>query len=126
MLVVTPKPQPSESLVGYVIRLTEANGYDTPGRVLCYAGYASSSDLNFSCDLSLLAGIVGHDADDWVNISYSRSRSGSRGPIQLGAHDISGARPFRVVSPKRTSVCPQCIDEHGYLDRFWDLTSMYQ
>ncbi len=122
MLVVTPKPQPSESLIGYVIRLTEANGYDTPGRILCYAGYASSSDLNFSCDLSLLAGIVGHDAEDWVKVSYRRSLSGKCGPVYLGEHQISEGRPFRVVTPKRTSVCPQCVLDKGYLDRFWDLT----
>lgn len=122
MLVVTPKPEPSESLVGYVIRLTEVNAYDTPGRVLCYAGYPTSQALTFSCDLEPLANIVGHSPDDWAKIAYGNAQSRKRQPIRFGNHVISEARPFRVLTPKRTSVCPQCIDEIGYLDRFWDLT----
>lgn len=38
LLVRTPAPQRSESLFGYILRIAEANGYDSPWHVLKHAG----------------------------------------------------------------------------------------
>ncbi len=122
MLVVTPAPYPTESLIGYAIRLAEANGYDSPGTVLCYAGYGSAHALGANCDLSLLANIVGQYAEDLAEIAYTDVRGEKTTAVSFRGHTISSWRVARVLSPKRTYVCPSCIGEYGYLDSFWDLT----
>src|SRR5258708_22892121 len=40
-LLVRPKPEKGESFIGYLVRLTELNGYDTPSWIL------SLSDIDY-------------------------------------------------------------------------------
>ena len=122
MLVVTPAPYSTESLIGYAIRLAEVNGYDSPGTILCYAGYGSAHSLGPNCDLSLLANVVGGNAEDFSHIAYSDVHGKKTGSVSFRGHEISSWRVARVLSAKRTSICPHCIAEQGYLDSFWDLT----
>ena len=122
MLVVTPAPYSTESLIGYAIRLAEVNGYDSPGTILCYAGYGSAHSLGPNCDLRLLANVVGRNAEDFSHIAYGDVHGKKTGSVSFRGHEISSWRVARVLSAKRTSVCPHCIAEQGYLDSFWDLT----
>tara|TARA_R110002096_G_scaffold436045_1_gene666014 strand:- start:21 stop:1544 length:1524 start_codon:yes stop_codon:yes gene_type:complete len=122
MLVVTPAPYSTESLIGYAIRLAEVNGYDSPGTILCYADYGSAHSLGANCDLSLLASVVGRGAEEFSHIAYGDVHGGKTGSVCYRGHEISSWRVARVLSPKKTSICPHCIAELAYLDSFWDLT----
>ncbi len=122
MLVVTPAPEARESMTGYAIRLAEANGYSSPGTILCYAGYKSASQLGVNCDLTLLAGAVGRDANDLSEVSYGDVRGGNDKRAVYRGHEVSSWRIARVLSPKRSAFCPSCIRECGYIDSYWDLT----
>lgn len=37
-LVVTPAPMPTESMMGFILRTSEVNGYDSPNFILRHAG----------------------------------------------------------------------------------------
>jgi hypothetical protein len=37
-LLITPKPEKDEGFISYLLRLTEANGYDTPSWILSLSG----------------------------------------------------------------------------------------
>ncbi|MEM9388487.1 MAG: TniQ family protein [Pseudomonadota bacterium] len=122
MLPMTPGPEKNESLVGYLIRVAEINGYDSPGTVACYAGYRSGAQVLAKCDLQPLATALNRDASELRRISYAEEAEGSPGHIQFAGHVISTWRVARILSPKATTVCPKCIAEKGYLESFWDLT----
>ncbi len=122
MLVVTPSPKRTESLTGYLIRLAEANGYESPGTILCYAGYSSAQSLGTHCDLRLLAGVLNRSAEDLKGISYGDAYGQSSGTVAYHGHDLSTWRIARILSPRVTSICPSCIEEQGNIDAFWDLT----
>jgi hypothetical protein len=57
-LVLRPKPEKGESFIGYLVRLTELNGYDTPSWILSLADngrfHSSSESRQTSNSLQIL------------------------------------------------------------------------
>ncbi len=120
MLVRTPAHQPTESLLGYVLRLSESNGYDTPWHVLSHAGIPQGAMLTAGLSVDRLAKILGRTAEDLSGIAYSANVDGHREFRLLGhllGHGLN-TTPLHLSHP---SICPQCIDELGYIDAFFDL-----
>ena len=109
-------------MIGYAIRLTEVNGYGSPGTILCYAGYGTSNAFGVNCDLQLLADVVDKNVEDFSAFSYSHGIVRSDKSVLYRGHEISSWRIARVLSPKRSKFCPICIRERGFIDSYWDLT----
>lgn len=108
MLLIRPAPQPSESARGYLLRLADGNGLESP-RWFAYwvgqQGAASSAHEN----LTRLLG---------------RALTGTRGPIAnlapLNAPD-PGSLPMRYWNTRRPRFCPHCLEESGHWHGHWDI-----
>lgn len=114
-LVVRGDIQPDESLAGYVIRLSHANGMNGQGWLLHLAGLTAGFDGRRS-DLNRLASLAAIEVGSLQQASlapvatHPRRRSFNGSPI-AGAHlATDGAR-----------TCPACIEQKGYASRLWHL-----
>lgn len=104
-----------ESLMGYIIRLTEQNGYPSPSwiisrtrlssRVTRSCSFVYSSPETFRC----LASLTGATIPELASTAYH--------------HDLFSGLPVppsstRLSQPK---ICPGCLTESLYCRRVWDL-----
>lgn len=123
MLVRTPAPKSTESFLGYLLRVSEANGYDTPKYVLEHAGLTDNERRNVRFPLGKFTQILGCDMADLESISYTGADAdGQRAQLlghSLGRSLRSG--PLRLKSP---AFCPHCVCDNGYIDAFWDLNQV--
>lgn len=121
MLVVTPEPNKDESLFGYILRVSEANGYGSPAPVLSIAGYSTLMlrSANFDCrKLSKVLGVDGLESISYSSLSSLaiHSAAGGFAKKRLRVPDL-----WRLDSPK---ICPHCIHEKGFIEQHWDLAFM--
>lgn len=115
LLVRTPVPHPREALLGYALRLSECNGYSTPGYFLS-------------------------PADDQLHISRHRLVDHLRSATGLTEAQLDRLRnskpdekdaKFGFLLSQRVSlydlnlkcprVCTQCLQENGRAEALWDL-----
>jgi hypothetical protein len=121
-LLSTPLPQSDESLMGYIVRLTEVNGYSTPSWIFDLAGlkvdihaggwatlYQSWPD--FSC-LEKLMGLEHHEFERLRFKMLDSYQSISFLGLPINKEYI------RNESPK---VCPACLKESNHYRYIWDL-----
>jgi TniQ len=122
-LLRTPKPWPDESLMAFILRLTESNYYDLPSWILELSGLTTYSFVLGPPDklerLSRLTGVgvpeladLGHPpagAED--SLTYNNCFFGLPVPKYC----------LRVESPK---LCPVCLAESPYFRRVWDLAAV--
>ena len=59
LLCRTPRPQLTESLFGFVLRVSEANGYDTPRHIWKSAGIPRGSECAPRFPTESLATVLG-------------------------------------------------------------------
>jgi hypothetical protein len=118
MLVRTPQPHQTESLLGYVLRVSEANGYETPARMLASIGAAGKNGQNQDIDLEKLAAVVGCDIEQLRKIA-NKSKNSDR-PFLLG-RAVSSGGALNALRLGRPAFCPHCVEEDGYVDAIWDL-----
>lgn len=117
-LVRHPRPYPTESLFGYVLRLAEENGYRTPFSILALMG-GNSHELNTRrLPLRELARVAHRELCELERIAYH-----SNGPGQyrvlgrpVGCHDLK-----RI---SQVSLCPECVRSTGLIEAHWDLELM--
>jgi hypothetical protein len=122
LLVRTPTPNPTESLLGYVLRVSEENGYDTPWHVLRLSGIVQGQMRTAGFPVEKLATVLGVGADTLVHHAYQEF-SGTVRHFKILGHRLGqglNEGPFRIRQP---AFCPQCVVELGYIDAFWDLAT---
>lgn len=119
------KPYSDESLLGYIIRLTALNGYDTPTWItkcakLGYIGHQCSFVLNDNVNLEPLARLSGTSVNELQSLLY-KSSDGSNGKFasRLIFGQSVSSYVIRIWEPK---ICPACIRESEYCRKVWDLT----
>jgi hypothetical protein len=126
-LLITPKPEKDEGFISYLLRLTEANGYDTPSWIL------SLSEIDYmelqwkftfvfsrSQKLDNLAKLTSSTLDDLLSLLYLPAKS--QGPNEDNhEYDFFGALLNRsIIRPHYPKVCPKCLAESSYSLRIWD------
>jgi hypothetical protein len=107
-LVRHPLQKPSESRMGWLLRLSEKNGYMSPWALYRLAGINRSEIRSFGVAAEKLAD---RRFDPITNL-HER--------LSLGGHPIA-PRDLRRVKPL---VCPICISELGIIEAHWDLYLM--
>lgn len=120
MLLVTPAPKQTESLLGYTLRVSENNGYDTPWHVLSFAGFAQGNMRTAGFPIDKLAGVLGRPPKDLEQISYCTP--GEEKEFQLLGQSLGQSLAYRPLRLRKPSFCPTCAHEVGHLDAFWDLS----
>ena len=119
LLVRHPLPFPTESLVGYVLRLSQENGYSSPWSVYQMAGLQQNQVRSSGFKFERLAKITGRPASVLNKIAFSASSDHPRWSRLLG-HDLVPT-DLNLIRPK---LCPQCIDEKGFIEAHWHLELM--
>lgn len=115
LLVRTPAPFATESMYGYLLRLSAENGY-TLGQFLRHVGKRT---LNCGPQLptSTIADVLGAHREELSSIAYGDGNTPK--PKLLG----KGVRPhhLRLADP---AICPACVGERGFIEAIWDSALM--
>lgn len=115
MLVATPRPAPTESLMGYLLRLTEANGY--PTLTFVWNDVKKEERASYGrIESEKLADTAGIDLAVAQRLSMTHPTNQRAILVVLGTE--LPALEVRVNSPQ---VCPECIRATGACEAFWDL-----
>lgn len=120
-LVRTPAPKPTESLLGFLLRVSEVNGYDTPRRVLTNAGYTEGQTRSAGLDITGLATVLNRDPSELEPIAYCKAVGRDRPEYKILGHRLGNHLPKGLLRLFRPAFCPQCVEESGFIDAFWDL-----
>lgn len=126
-LLITPKPEKDEGFISYLLRLTEANGYDTPSWILSlsridYMELQWKFTFVFSCseELKELARLTGAALSDLIDLLYLPATL-RRLKTCDSDYDFYGAFLNRsIIRPHCPKVCVKCLAESGYCRRVWD------
>lgn len=126
-LLITPKPEKDEGFISYLLRLTEANGYDTPSWILSLSGIDYMElqwkfTFVFSCaeGFKKLAKLTGNALSDLTGLLYLPAPSPKNITCD-GNYNFYGAFFNRsIIRPHCPKVCVKCLNESGYGSRIWD------
>lgn len=119
LLVHTPKPNIDESLFGYILRLSDQNGYDTPKTIF---QIARMDRRKFSTNIPLkpLTEILGKPAD-YLDIISLQIESNGISQLQILGHRFDKRLRVKTIDVTKAWFCPDCVKEKGYIDGFWGL-----
>jgi hypothetical protein len=118
MLLVTPSRRPPESLLGYTLRVAEANGYDTPWHVFSMADVVQGQMNTAGFPVKNLATVLGREPEEFDGVAYRRE---STGEYQLLGQSLGSGLSCRPLRLKKPAICHHCVEELHYIDAFWDL-----
>ena len=119
LLVRHPAPFPQESLLGYVLRLSEENGYTTPWSLFLLAQIRQHETRSTSMKVAKLAQVSNRLQNELQSISYRWPSDHGRSCRLLG-HLLT---PWELVIT-RPRLCPECIAEKGFIEAHFDLALM--
>ena len=119
LLVRHPAPSPTESLFGYILRLSETNGYTTPWSLFSLAGMGQHEIRTTGIKIGKLAQVTGRSQAELEAISYRWRGDRPRGCRLLGHLLIP--QDLTLTRPK---LCPQCAAERGFVEAHFDLALM--
>ncbi len=122
LLCRTPRPHETESLFGFVLRVSEANGYDTPRHIWKAADLPRGSDLAPRFPTEPLAALLGLRSDALHPLAY-RADLKSRGSFKILGQSLGDDLRSEPLRLKHPAFCPRCVSETGYIDAFWDLSA---
>lgn len=120
MLVRTPKPADTESFLGYVLRVSEANGYDTPWHILKLSGISQDEMTKASIPVNKVASILGVKAKALDHIAYTTQGHLTEEYKVLG-HSLGSSINQPILRLSSPALCPECVSADGYIDAFFDL-----
>jgi hypothetical protein len=124
LLVRTPSPFPAESLLGFVLRVSETNGYETPWHLLRLAEFEQNQIKTPGFPVELLAPLLGKNGSSLLNIAYqSEGDSTTQRRFKILKHDLGQSMKTAPLRLKRPAICPKCVEEDGYIEAFFDLNA---
>lgn len=127
LLIFSAIPHPDESFVGYLLRLTERNHYETLSWILQFAEIKQYVRSKFalasigSLNLSPLKKLIGIKESKLKTLLYPPVKSGGK----LHDYSIFGNRiPPYIIRLRYPKVCPLCLRESAYLRKIWELAAI--
>lgn len=117
MLIATPQPKLRESILGFLLRATELNGYKSINQVLSIAGLKTNEARSVRPSLSKLAPIFGRTEQEFINFGLDTSEGDSSRYLNIAGQKISS---FYTKS-KHAGFCVECFKEQGYIESFFEL-----
>jgi len=126
-LLITLKPEKDEGFISYLLRLTEANGYDTPSWILSLSGIEYMElqwkfTFVFSCSegFKKLARLTGNALSDLIGLLYLPSPSAKNTTCDTDYNFYGAFLNRSIIRPHCPKVCVKCLNESGYCRRIWD------
>ncbi len=117
MLILTPKPHPTECISGYLHRLSSVNGYASPSWIIePYRNGYHNDDYRRITPHSIqqIAGITEEEAQ---RVCVRPDRTGDRTSLRLVGTELHVSH----VDMQSFRICPCCVGEHGRHEAFWHL-----
>jgi TniQ len=124
LLRVSP-PFADENIVGYILRLTELNRYDTPSWILQLADIKSylQSNLSFAFNITLnllpLERLTGIEKSKLSTLLYPPVDTPRK--ISGDYRVLDGSVPQYMIRLRYPKLCPKCLQEIVYTRKYWDL-----
>jgi TniQ len=118
MLARHPFPAVNESFYGYLLRVSQQNGFESIWSVFLRAGLKQHESRGTGIKTSKFAMITGCPTALLDDIAYSTSLSTSA--CRILGHPIH----VRFLDISHPRICPQCILDQGFIEAQWDLVSM--
>jgi hypothetical protein len=118
LLVRRPAPRLTESLLGYLLRLSEANGFATPWTLLVRAEMEQYELRTTGIKTQKIAAITGRHPAYLEAIAYADVNSGRF--CRLLNHPLS----IMDLELRCPVICPECIRDRGFIEAHWDLRLM--
>ena len=116
LLVRTPSPHPTESLLGYVLRISETNGYESQSDVLGVAGISWTNRRRMmDIEIGKLARVLGKQVSELSHLVYSARLPAKMEWLILGRPVVGNH--LRLAKPM---FCPRCVSERGFMEALWD------
>jgi len=122
LLLRTPPLHFRESLFGYVLRVSEANGYLTPWHVLDLAGIVRTESVTAGFPIEKLARVLGKATDEFQPHAYSTCTMDGVREYRLLGHYLGRSLSWQPLRLHRPAICCMCVEETGYIDACWDLS----
>jgi hypothetical protein len=126
-LLITPKLEKDEGFISYLLRLTEANGYDTPSWILSLSGIDYMElqwkfTFVFSCSegFKKFAKLTGNTLSDLIGLLYLPAPSSKHTTYEVDYNFYGAVLNRSIIRPHCPKVCVQCLAESGYCRRIWD------
>lgn len=117
-LLITPLPKAKESLMGLILRTSEENGYTSPTQILRYAGLSENEIRSVNPPLNKIAQLYARKPKDFSDFGIHEQGQKKRiKKWRILNHIISGF----FVNVKSTRLCPECVQESGFVDAFGEL-----
>ncbi|WP_417446112.1 TniQ family protein [Kangiella sp.] len=122
-LLHTPKFIADESPSSILIRTSEQNGWKQLGYFLSSIGFGKSDKgavLSWLVDNEKWNALVASFNADYLidkGIPYHKQKNYNLSPINVRGHFTR----LPYIRQKFSALCPECVDENGYLDYRWDL-----
>lgn len=122
-LLKTPKPKSDESFAGYILRLSEENGYSSPIWIINLANFENKLIFpNYSFrsvpsePFKVLANLSNSTSLELAQITYQ--------PVDTRSHYFHlffGAPVHRsFIQAREPKICPECLREAAYCRRVWE------
>lgn len=102
LLLRTPDPLPSESILGYVLRVSEINGYETPWHVWRHAGYEQGEMLTAGFTVQRVAAAFGKASELLEKHAYRGQDADGETRYQVNGQPIGSglaSAPLRLRRP---------------------------
>lgn len=119
-LVSTPRLHLRESFLGYLLRVSESNGYPLPTYVMSLAGLTDHEARRCHLPLEKLASVLNYSPADLAPITWQPSNDSGHDVARLRGHGFL-ARSLCLQHPK---ICPECIEEKSFAKAAWDIALM--
>ena len=126
-LLITPKPEKDEGFISYLLRLTEANGYDTPSWILSLSGIDYMElqwkfTFLFSCadGFKKLAKLTGNTLSDLIGLLYLPAPPPQYTTCAVDYNFYGAFFNRSIIRPHCPKVCVKCLNESGYCRRILD------
>lgn len=116
-LLLKPRPFASESLVGYQLRVAEANGYSSGIWMLKYLIGIPRITINSSEHAARVTSFFGLAPEELNRFAYVFDGVQPRGSLSYYGQQLH-LRHLRLRFP---AVCPRCLNESAATNGFWDL-----
>jgi hypothetical protein len=122
-LPVRPLPKKDESIIGYLLRITEANGYESMNWLLEeFKLHRTNVRQNYvygTTDLHIMAKTIEVDESLLNQMTFKPLEASSS---LVGNYKVFGKtiRSF-IIRPNAPKICPACLGEDGYCRRVWEI-----
>lgn len=123
LLLRTPDLLRDEGILGYVLRVAEANGYDTPWHVFRHAGIAQGEMLSAGLPVDGLASILGTEVKQLAGRAYTGVTDDGQSEYRLNGRSIGRGLNLAPLRLTRPAICPACIESNGCADVCWDASA---